>query len=53
HHGPARVNFWEDPMSPSKWKEEHFVLISLAGWGTIIYGSYKYFTGGKKDTTPE
>ncbi|GMY31670.1 hypothetical protein FCV25MIE_26912, partial [Fagus crenata] len=21
HH--AKVNFWEDPMSPSKWKEEH------------------------------
>ncbi|KAJ0988667.1 hypothetical protein J5N97_007023 [Dioscorea zingiberensis] len=26
HHGPPRVNFWEDPLSPSKWKEEHFVL---------------------------
>ncbi|THF98494.1 hypothetical protein TEA_005989 [Camellia sinensis var. sinensis] len=23
HHGPPRVNFWQDPMSPSKWKEEH------------------------------
>ncbi|CAK9152131.1 unnamed protein product [Ilex paraguariensis] len=23
HHGPPRVNCWQDPMSPSKWKEEH------------------------------
>ncbi|KDO74196.1 hypothetical protein CISIN_1g034130mg [Citrus sinensis] len=23
HHGPPKVNFWEDPLSPSKWKEEH------------------------------
>ncbi|MCO5592934.1 hypothetical protein L7F22_046938 [Adiantum nelumboides] len=41
HHGPPRVNFWEDPMSPSKWKEEHFVLVSLAGWGLFGYGAYK------------
>ncbi|MCO5574657.1 hypothetical protein L7F22_028447 [Adiantum nelumboides] len=41
HHGPPKVNFWEDPMSPSKWKEEHFVLISLAGWGLFGYGAYK------------
>ncbi|XP_073100738.1 uncharacterized protein [Elaeis guineensis] len=24
HHGPPKVNIWEDPLSPSKWKEEHF-----------------------------
>lgn len=23
HHGPPKVNFWQDPLSPSKWKEEH------------------------------
>nr|XP_010931917.1 uncharacterized protein LOC105052701 isoform X2 [Elaeis guineensis] len=23
HHGPPKVNIWEDPLSPSKWKEEH------------------------------
>jgi hypothetical protein len=23
HHGPPRINCWQDPMSPSKWKEEH------------------------------
>nr|GMD30041.1 uncharacterized protein LOC109155910 isoform X1 [Ipomoea batatas]GMD35103.1 uncharacterized protein LOC109155910 isoform X1 [Ipomoea batatas] len=23
HHGPPKVNFWSDPTSPSKWKEEH------------------------------
>ncbi|MBA0781977.1 hypothetical protein Gotri_002856 [Gossypium trilobum] len=26
HHGPPKVNFWQDPMSPSKWKEEHVSL---------------------------
>lgn len=53
HHGPPKINFWEDPMSPSKWKEEHFVLVSLSGWGLLIYSGYKFFTGGKKDTTAE
>ncbi|XP_044487700.1 uncharacterized protein LOC123212585 isoform X1 [Mangifera indica] len=23
HHGPPRVNCWQDPLSPSKWKEHH------------------------------
>ncbi|KAJ6349029.1 hypothetical protein OIU77_006587 [Salix suchowensis] len=43
HHGPPRINFWQDPMSPSKWKEEHFVIVSLSGWGVLIYGGYKFF----------
>ncbi|KAG6545355.1 hypothetical protein Mapa_013204 [Marchantia paleacea] len=47
-HGPARVNIWEDPTSPSKWKEEHFVFVSLAGWGLLFYGGYKAATGGSK-----
>ncbi|KAL8167557.1 hypothetical protein V2J09_009056 [Rumex salicifolius] len=34
-------------MSPSTWKEEHFVIVSLTGWGIGIYGGYKFFTGGK------
>ncbi|PWA63102.1 hypothetical protein CTI12_AA357150 [Artemisia annua] len=49
HHGPAKVDFWKDPMSPSKWKEEHFVIVSLAGWGLAIFGGYKAFSGGKKE----
>ncbi|KAJ1703984.1 hypothetical protein LUZ63_003763 [Rhynchospora breviuscula] len=49
HHGPAKVNIWEDPLSPSKWKEEHFVLASLSGWGLVIYGGSKAFGGGKKE----
>ncbi|KAF7848851.1 hypothetical protein BT93_L1507 [Corymbia citriodora subsp. variegata] len=53
HHGPPRVNFWQDPLSPSKWKEEHFVIVSLSGWGLLIYGGYKFFTGGKKDKKEE
>ncbi|KAF5741483.1 hypothetical protein HS088_TW10G00481 [Tripterygium wilfordii] len=47
HHGPPKVNCWTDPMSPSKWKEEHFVIVSLSGWGLLFYGGYKFFTGGK------
>ncbi|CAN4096992.1 unnamed protein product [Withania somnifera] len=53
HHGPPKVNFWQDPMSPSKWKEEHFVIISLTGWGLAFYGGYKLFTGGKKEKKEE
>ncbi|KAJ0051551.1 hypothetical protein Pint_02175 [Pistacia integerrima] len=48
HHGPPKINCWQDPMSPSKWKEEHFVLVSLSGWGLLFYGGYNFFTGGKK-----
>ncbi|KAL3353177.1 hypothetical protein AABB24_020928, partial [Solanum stoloniferum] len=53
HHGPPKVDFWKDPMSPSKWKEEHFVIVSLTGWGLAFYGGYKLFTGGKKEKKEE
>uniref|UniRef100_A0A5B7BQ62 Uncharacterized protein n=1 Tax=Davidia involucrata TaxID=16924 RepID=A0A5B7BQ62_DAVIN len=53
HHGPPKVNFWQDPMSPSKWKEEHFVIVSMTGWGLLIFGSYKFFTRGKEDKKEE
>ncbi|XP_010278368.1 PREDICTED: uncharacterized protein LOC104612598 [Nelumbo nucifera] len=53
HHGPPKVNFWQDPMNPSKWKEEHFVIVSLSGWGLLFYGGYKFFNGGKKDKKEE
>ncbi|CAH1433674.1 uncharacterized protein LOC111906212 [Lactuca sativa] len=51
-HGTPKVDFWKDPMSPSKWKEEHFVIVSLTGWGVFIYGGYKLFSGGKKEEKP-
>ncbi|GLT29775.1 hypothetical protein SLA2020_046200 [Shorea laevis] len=47
HHGPPKVNCWQDPMNPAQWKEEHFVIVSLSGWGLLFYGGYKFFTGGK------
>ncbi|XP_022717704.1 uncharacterized protein LOC111276174 [Durio zibethinus] len=53
HHGPTKVNLWEDPMNPSKWKEDHFVIVSLTGWGLLFYGGYKYFTRGKKEEKEE
>ncbi|PIN07479.1 hypothetical protein CDL12_19955 [Handroanthus impetiginosus] len=49
HHGPPKVNCWQEPLSPAKWKEEHFVIVSLSGWGLLFFGGYKFFTGGKKD----
>lgn len=24
-----------------------FVIVSLSGWGLLIFGGYKFFTGGK------
>ncbi|GMY31731.1 hypothetical protein FCV25MIE_26973 [Fagus crenata] len=53
HHGPPKVNFWGDPMSPSKWKEEHFVIVSLTGWGLLFYGGYKFFTKGNNNKKEE
>ncbi|KAK6919512.1 hypothetical protein RJ641_015416 [Dillenia turbinata] len=47
HHGPPKVNCWQDPMNPAKWKEEHFVIVSLSGWGLLFFSGYKFFTRGK------
>ncbi|KAJ7981404.1 1D-myo-inositol 2-amino-2-deoxy-alpha-D-glucopyranoside ligase [Quillaja saponaria] len=47
HHGSPKVNFWQDPLNPSKWKEEHFVIVSLSGWGLLFFSGYKFFTKGK------
>ncbi|KAI5333315.1 hypothetical protein L3X38_023446 [Prunus dulcis] len=30
-----------------------FVIVSLAGWGTLLYGGYKFFTKDKKDKKDE
>ncbi|CAA2959271.1 glutaredoxin-related family [Olea europaea subsp. europaea] len=49
HHGPPKVDFWKDLMSPSKWKEEYCVIVSLSGWVLLFFGGYKFFTGGKKN----
>lgn len=48
HHGPPKVNLWQDPMSLSKWKEEnvssfsfnfhcHWCFIKILFFGVIIY----------------
>ena len=29
--------------------ELQFVIVSLSGWGVLIYGGYKFFTGGKSN----
>ncbi|ESQ50471.1 hypothetical protein EUTSA_v10002120mg [Eutrema salsugineum] len=52
HHGSTKVDFWKQPTNPGNWKEEHFVLISLSGWGLLFYSGYKLFTGGKEEKKP-
>lgn len=29
-----------------------FVFVSLAGWGALFYGGYRFFTGGSKKEAP-
>ncbi|BAF12471.1 uncharacterized protein [Oryza sativa Japonica Group] len=53
HHGPPKVNIWQEPMNPANWKEEQFVLASLAMWGGIFYGVGRLFSGKKEDKTTE
>lgn len=50
HHGPPKVNCWQEPTNPGNWKEEHFVIVSLSGWGLLFFGGYKFFTKGKGKT---
>ncbi|GAB4849568.1 hypothetical protein Ancab_004362 [Ancistrocladus abbreviatus] len=39
HHGPPKVNFWQDPLNPSRWKEEHVSLIdnTMFSWNGILF----------------
>lgn len=34
-HGTPKVNVWQDPMSPSRWKEER---VSAVEWSMIAFG---------------
>ncbi|KAM7277830.1 hypothetical protein ACFE04_004964 [Oxalis oulophora] len=54
HPGVPKVNFWEDPMHPSKWKRDQFVIVYTAGFGLLSYGAYKYYFEDKyKDKNQE
>ncbi|KAL0362720.1 UNVERIFIED_CONTAM: hypothetical protein Scaly_1227200 [Sesamum calycinum] len=53
-------DFSEAPSPPAlqKMKQEkktdlEFVIVSLSGWGLLIFGGYKIFAGGKKDKKGE
>ncbi|KAJ4982011.1 hypothetical protein NE237_032848 [Protea cynaroides] len=48
HHGPPKVNFWEDPLSPSKWKEEHLKIRDHLVVGFQIDGREEINLLGKK-----
>ncbi|KAI4321886.1 hypothetical protein MLD38_035214 [Melastoma candidum] len=51
--GPPKLNFWDDPLHPSKWKDEHFVVVSVAGWSLLFYGGYWYYIKGKNEDKQE
>lgn len=36
HHGPPKVNCWQDPMNPSKWKEEHVSLFLFHAYISVL-----------------
>lgn len=55
-HEPPRLNFWEDPLSPSKWKIDHILfwqLIRLLCLQLLIYVGYKFITRAMKEQTEE
>ncbi|XVF78098.1 hypothetical protein PTKIN_Ptkin14bG0101500 [Pterospermum kingtungense] len=45
-HGAPKVNFWEAPMHPTKWKNEQFAIFALTGVGLLFYGANKYSNAG-------
>lgn len=46
HHGPPKVNLWQDPLNhqPSKWKEEHvsFVFLFFHNWNIAWMPVFPY-----------
>ncbi|CAO2186118.1 unnamed protein product [Urochloa humidicola] len=48
---PVKVNLWEDPMSPMRWKQSHFIVASITVWGVFVYGGFKLFGEDKKNKT--
>ncbi|CAO2205211.1 unnamed protein product [Urochloa humidicola] len=50
-YDPVKVNLWEDPMSPMRWKQSHFILTSLTVWGVFSYGVLKLFDDDEKNKT--
>ncbi|TVU21389.1 hypothetical protein EJB05_31019, partial [Eragrostis curvula] len=44
-----KVNLWEDPTSPMRWKDGHFVLASVSIWAGIMYIAFS-FRGKEKYT---
>ncbi|KAK3141533.1 hypothetical protein QOZ80_4BG0335140 [Eleusine coracana subsp. coracana] len=51
HPGLEKVNLWEDPMSPMKWKHGHFVIAAVSIWGAFTYGGFKLFYEKKEIKT--
>ncbi|CAO2161492.1 unnamed protein product, partial [Urochloa humidicola] len=50
-YNPVKVNMWEDPKSPMRWKTSHFVVTSITVWGVCIYGGFKLFGDDEKSKT--
>ncbi|CAO2181320.1 unnamed protein product [Urochloa humidicola] len=50
-YNPVKVNLWEDPKSPVRWKTSHFVVTSITVWGVCVYGGFKPFGDDEKSKT--
>ncbi|TVU13120.1 hypothetical protein EJB05_40832 [Eragrostis curvula] len=50
HRGlDQKVNLWEAPMSPMKWKNGQFVIATTSIWAGLVYGGFELFDGKKED----
>ncbi|CAO2161484.1 unnamed protein product, partial [Urochloa humidicola] len=38
-----KVNLWEDPKRPMRWKRSHFIVATIGVWGVFAYGGCKLF----------
>ncbi|CAL4952263.1 unnamed protein product [Urochloa decumbens] len=48
---PVKVNLWEDPMSPMRWKQSHFIVTSITVWAGFVYCGFKLFGEDEKNKT--
>ncbi|CAI5961277.1 unnamed protein product [Closterium sp. NIES-65] len=41
HHGHKRVNIWEDPLNPGRWKEEHVRFPLIRDLSTRMHPAFR------------
>ncbi|KAK9835586.1 hypothetical protein WJX74_003635 [Apatococcus lobatus] len=47
-----KVNCWQAPSDPAKWKEEQVVFAVLGSWAVVITAAFQ-LKGGKKEPKPQ